>query len=897
VVHNTGTETVGGVKTFSSAPVVPTPGASGNPIRNDDTRLSNERTPLASLANVANGWLKLDSGNKVPQAQLPSIALTEFLGSVATQASMLALTGQRGDWASRSDLGTDWQLTAEPSSTLGNWREMTYPASPVSSVNGRTGAVTGLAEASALSGYQPLDADLTSIAALAPSDGAFVKRVSGAWAGATLVKADVGLGSVDNTADTAKPVSTAQQTALDGKQPLDADLTSIAGLTATTDNILQSVAGAWASRTPAQFKLTLGLVRSDVGLGSVDNTSDTAKPISTATQTALDGKQTLDSDLTSIAGLTPTNDDIVQRKAGAWTNRTPVQLKTDLSLTKSDVGLGSVDNTADTAKPVSTAQQTALNGKQDTSTNLSTLVSLAATTGNVIQAFGSAWASRTPAQLKTSMTFVKADVGLGSVDNTADTAKPVSTAQQTALDGKQALDSDLTAFAALTPTNDDLVQRKAGAWTNRTVAQFKTDLGITKSDVGLGSVDNTSDLAKPVSSATQTALDDKQSSDIDLTDIASLIPTNNDVIQRKAGSWTNRTIAQLKSDLAITASDVGAQPVDSDLTTIAGLTATTDNILQSVGSAWASRTPAQLKSTLSLVKADVGLGSVDNTADTAKPISTATQTALDGKQTLDSDLTSIAGLTPTNDDLIQRKAGAWINRTMAQLKTDLLLTKSDVGLGSVDNTADTAKPVSTAQQTALDGKQPLDSDLTAIAGLAPTDGDVLQRVAGAWANRTIVQLKTDLAYTASDVGAQSSDADLTAIAALTPSAGEAIVWTGSAWDTQTPGGGSWADKIETLLDSASVTPNALSGVVQVGIWTCATATPTLNAPINGSQGQPYRVIILASGAQRVISLSGYVASTDDPTTAVTVPSGKWCSLYFEYISAIGWLYMGKKTQL
>lgn len=37
-------------------------------------------------------------------------------------------------------------------------------------------------------------------------------------------------------------------------------------------------------------------------------------------------------------------------------------------------------------------------------------------------------------------------------------------------------------------------------------------------------------------------------------------------------------------------------------------------------------------------------------------------------------------------------------------KDSLGLTKSDVGLGNVDNTADTAKPVSTAQQTAIDAK-------------------------------------------------------------------------------------------------------------------------------------------------------------------------------------------------
>ncbi len=42
-------------------------------------------------------------------------------------------------------------------------------------------------------------------------------------------------------------------------QPLDSDLTTLAGLTATTDNFIVSVASAWASRTPAQVKTTLSL--------------------------------------------------------------------------------------------------------------------------------------------------------------------------------------------------------------------------------------------------------------------------------------------------------------------------------------------------------------------------------------------------------------------------------------------------------------------------------------------------------------------------------------------------------------------------------------------------------------------------------------------------------------
>lgn len=68
----------------------------------------------------------------------------------------------------------------------------------------------------------------------------------------------------------------------------------------------------------------------------------------------------------------------------------------------------------------------------------------------------------------------------------------------------EAHDADLTAIAALTPSNDDVIQRKAGAWTNRTMAQVKTDLALAKSDVGLGNVDNTSDATKNTATATLT---------------------------------------------------------------------------------------------------------------------------------------------------------------------------------------------------------------------------------------------------------------------------------------------------------------------------------------------------------------------------------------------------------
>ena len=83
--------------------------------------------------------------------------------------------------------------------------------------------------------------------------------------------------------------------------------------------------------------------------------------------------------------------------------------------TKSDIGLNQVDNTADASKPVSSAQQNALNAKADTS-------ALSSHTGNTANPH--------------SVTATQ--VGLGNVDNTADANKPVSSAQQTALDGKAA---------------------------------------------------------------------------------------------------------------------------------------------------------------------------------------------------------------------------------------------------------------------------------------------------------------------------------------------------------------------------------------------------------------------------------------------------------------------------
>lgn len=106
-------------------------------------------------------------GGVVPTAQIPAVALVQYLGTAANQAAMLAKVGQPGDWVNRTDLGTSWQITGADPTLLANWTELLSPTSPVQSVAGKVGAVL-------------------------------------------LVKADVGLGSVNDTSDADKPISTAQ---------------------------------------------------------------------------------------------------------------------------------------------------------------------------------------------------------------------------------------------------------------------------------------------------------------------------------------------------------------------------------------------------------------------------------------------------------------------------------------------------------------------------------------------------------------------------------------------------------------------------------------------------------------------------------------------------------------
>ncbi len=94
----------------------------------------------SSQKGAANGVATLDSGGKVPVAQIPATAITDTF-VVGTQAAMLALTAEIGDVAVRTDLNKSFILRVAGASTLANWQELLTPTDAVQSVDGQTGVV------------------------------------------------------------------------------------------------------------------------------------------------------------------------------------------------------------------------------------------------------------------------------------------------------------------------------------------------------------------------------------------------------------------------------------------------------------------------------------------------------------------------------------------------------------------------------------------------------------------------------------------------------------------------------------------------------------------------------------------------------------------------------------
>ena len=244
------------------------------------------------------------------------------------------------------------------------------------------------------------------------------------------------------------------------------------------------------------------VTKAQVGLGNVDNKS-TATIKSEFTGSVADGNE----------GFV-TGDMVYDAVNGVKTdlNTHTSDKQNPHGVTKAQVGLGNVDNTSDANKPVSTAQDQAIQAAKnavlgDPSTAVAGEQTVAGANKAAAAASDKAGGVQTNLNTHTSNKnnpheVTKAQVGLGNVDNTSDTNKPVSTAQKKYVDDtKDALlgDSDTDTAASQTIAG----AHKAAAAASAAAGQVQTNLtthagkkdnphAVTKAQVGLGNVDNKS---------------------------------------------------------------------------------------------------------------------------------------------------------------------------------------------------------------------------------------------------------------------------------------------------------------------------------------------------------------------------------------------------------------------
>lgn len=258
------------------------------------------------------------------------------------------------------------------------------------------------------------------------------------------------------------------------------DLSVNRTLTLGTPGTITSATTNSVSSTSHTHALTV--TKSDVGLGNVDNTSDLNKPISTATQTALDTKVN-----TSSLGVAS---GVATLDAGG---------KIPLSQL-SDSVLGQVEymgtwNASTNTPTLATPATTANKGNYYVVSVAGTQFTIAFAVGDWIISNGSTWEKVDNTDAVTSVagrtgaiTLTKTDVGLANVDNTSDASKPVSTAQQTALNLKANLASPTFTGVPAAPT------ATAGTSTTQIATTAFVTTAISALNTGVSSVSGTAPI-------------------------------------------------------------------------------------------------------------------------------------------------------------------------------------------------------------------------------------------------------------------------------------------------------------------------------------------------------------------------------------------------------------------
>lgn len=512
-------------------------------------------------------------------------------------------------------------------------------------------------------------------------------KVSLSGIAALTTKATVGLGAVDNTADAVKPVSTAQQAAINAAQA-----NAVAASAPVTHVGSGGSSHAVVTVSDAGFMSTVDKVKLD-GVSGTNTGDETATSIRAKLGVAtLSGVNT--GDQTSVTGNAGTATALQTPRS---INGIPFDGTVDITISATDSiprialsekgapnGIAVLDGTGkiptsqlpsyvdDILEYNSQAAFPVVGeaGKIYVTLDTNATYRWSGTSYIQITAAGGGGSGTVDSVAgKTGIvTLVKADVGLGNVDNTADLNKPVSIAQQTAIDAAQA-----NAMSASAPNTHVGSGGTSHASATTSVAGFMAAADKVKLDAisGLNTGDETDATIK---------------SKLGIATLSGVNTGDQTSVTGNAGTatvlQTARTINGVSfngsTDIIVNAVDVTARIAASEKGAVNGvatldstgkvpaiqLPSYVDDVLEYAsqaafpaigetgkiyvaldtskthrwsGSIYVAITSGAVDSVagksgvVSLVKADVGLGNVDNTADLAKPISTATQTALDSK--------------------------------------------------------------------------------------------------------------------------------------------------------------------------------------------------------------------------------------------------------------------------
>jgi hypothetical protein len=531
-------------------------------------------------------------------------------------------------------------------------------------------------------------------------------------------RTNLGLGNVENTADLNKPMSTATKTYIDSQ------LTSstIVDADATTKGKLQlagDLGGTAAAPTVPGLALKANSTDVTAGLATKENASN--KSTDTTLASNSDVKFPTEKAVKTYVDVQVAGATIADATA---TNKGKLQLAGDLSGTAAAPtvpGLALKENAANKSTTVTLGTsnvlfptQNAVKTYVDTAIAGATIVDADATTKGKLQLAGdlggTAAAPTVPGlALKANTTDLTTEVNRSTAaeatltTNVTANATAITTEATTARAAEATLTTNLAAEAttaraaesanATAITTEATTARAAEATlTTNLAAEATTARAAELANATAITTEATTARAAEATLTTNLAAEATTARAAELANATAITTEATTARAAEATLTTNLAAeattaraAESANATAITTESTTARAAETTLTTNLAAEVTRATVAEALKAPLAS--PTFTGTVSGITKSMVGLGNVNNTSDLDKPISTATQTALDLKAPLAS---------PTFTGTV-----SGIDKTM-------------VGLGNVDNTSDAAKPVSTATQTALDLKESLANKSTSI---------------------------------------------------------------------------------------------------------------------------------------------------------------------------------------